>query len=251
MPADGKQVVGAAAEVRSLLGDWVNSKDDTDHLARITVSERDGVVVVRPYAAAGGGEPADWGEAVATPHTVAGGTEAAGFHARYEIGAVHTELAANEKLGILVIQSYTSFQDDSGRPGHHSREFFHRADAAAGEPLGTEWVNSSPTTSWIRGFTLTRKDGAGVLRVLGAGEPADWGEVPATLYQDNIGEPAFSAVYDLGHVEATLAANSNKGLVVIAAFLRFTDEERPNFLCREFFFRGGPPALNPTVRLTT
>lgn len=77
-----------------------------------------------------------------------------------------------------------------------------------------------------------------MLRASGAGEPFEWGEVEVTTYMDNIGEMAFHAVYDLGFVESVLAANTNKNLIVIAAFNRFKDEsKRQNFLCREFYYR--------------
>lgn len=48
-------------------------------------------------------------------------------------------------------------------------------------------------------------------------------------------------MYDLGAVEAVLAANTNKGLIIIAAFLRFKADadQRENFLCREFYYRRG------------
>lgn len=244
MAADAKQMAGAKADIAPLLGDWVNSKPGTDHIARVSVSERDGELVIRVYgsAVAEPGELVDWGEAGATPYVVTGGTEVAGFHARYEIGSVHTALAANEKLGILVIQSYTSFHDDSGRLSHYSREFFHREGAARATgdsaSLAGRWVNSNPDTAWIKGFTLSGIGSDAVLHVFGAGDRAEWGPAPATLFQDNIGEPAFHAVYDLGDVEAVLAANSNKGLIIIAAFLRFKGGET-NFLCREFFFPVG------------
>ncbi|ONI81369.1 hypothetical protein ALI144C_22075 [Actinosynnema sp. ALI-1.44] len=114
--------------------------------------------------------------------------------------------------------------------GHYSREFFHRPAPGA----RAQWVNSNPSTQWITGFTL---DG-GTLHVTAAEEPTDWGTTRATLYMDNLGEPAFHAVYDLGSFSATLAANSNKGLVIIAAFLDFKGT-RDNHLCREFYFRQG------------
>lgn len=105
-------------------------------------------------------------------------------------------------------------------------------------PLVGRWVNSNPTTEWIKKFTLAEKNGVFTLHVFSANEPTDWGEIEVSAYQDNIGEMAFHAVYDLGFVEAMLAANSNKGLIVIAAFLRFRDgDNRTNFLCREFYVR--------------
>jgi hypothetical protein len=105
-------------------------------------------------------------------------------------------------------------------------------------PLLGIWVNSNRDTNWINRFILSEKDGAFTLRVFGAAGLGDCGEVEITTYTDNIGEMAFHAVYDLGIVDSLLAANTNKGLIVIAAFHRFKDGSgRSNFLCREFYFR--------------
>lgn len=103
--------------------------------------------------------------------------------------------------------------------------------------LGT-WRNSNEKTIWIAGFTLAQNDGAYTLDLEGCGEVVDLQNIPVTFYKDNIGELAFSAQADLGFAQVLLAANMNKGLWVIAAFYTFCDDsERPNFLCREFYFR--------------
>lgn len=125
MRADSKQLAGAPADLAPLLGTWSNTNPQTDYITKIIVTERNGVLLIRAYGSSSP-EPADWGEAEANAYVAGGTTKAAGFHARYDFGALRTELAANEKLGILVIQSYTSFDDGSGRLGHFAREFFHR-----------------------------------------------------------------------------------------------------------------------------
>ena len=58
-----------------------------------------------------------------------------------------------------------------------------------------------------------------------------------TPYLDNIGERAFCARYRRDGFASLLAANMNKGLWVIAAFHDFSDPDRANFLCREFYYR--------------
>jgi hypothetical protein len=195
------------------------------------VTEHDGAVSVRLY-----GAPAeDWGETEAIPCTVTGTTEVAGFHARYTLGGSRIEIAGNIKLGVLVLQSYTSFQDD--RLSHYAREFFCQTPEEPQKDLDGmtgEWTNTNPTTKWIRSFTIT---GEGTLHAHGATTPTDWGETNLITYGDNIGEPALYAEYDLGTVRATLAGNGNKGLMVIAAFLHFPGDESANYLCREFFVR--------------
>lgn len=65
------------------------------------------------------------------------------------------------------------------------------------------------------------------------------------LVIDNIREWAFCADYELGFMAARLAANTNKGLIVVAAFFNFkAGSGRKNILCREFFYR--PRASAPT-----
>nr|WP_198151916.1 hypothetical protein [Kibdelosporangium sp. MJ126-NF4]CEL20950.1 hypothetical protein [Kibdelosporangium sp. MJ126-NF4]CTQ95536.1 hypothetical protein [Kibdelosporangium sp. MJ126-NF4] len=225
MRADARQLTGVPADWSTLVGSWVNSNPSTEYITRVEIAEPTRITCHGMN---------DWGTVTATPYVASGTTTVAGFHARYVFGNIRTELAANEKFGILVIQSYTSFTD--GRLGHYSREFFHRADAqdCSSPDSSTQgcWVNSNPATEWITGFTL---DGS-TLRVTAANDPTDWGTTEATLYMDNLGEPAFHAVHDLGAFSATLAANTNKGLTIIAAFLDFKGK-RENHLCREFYFR--------------
>lgn len=125
MRADARQLSDVKPDLSQLLGLWVNTNPETNYISRIDISERNGSLLIRAYGA-GSPDPVDWGEIAATPY-VGGGTDVAGgITARYDFGTVETFLAANQKLGILVIQSYTSFKDDSGRLSHFSREFFHR-----------------------------------------------------------------------------------------------------------------------------
>jgi hypothetical protein len=244
MRADTKQLAGAKADIANLLGVWVNAKKQTDHIARIEVSEKDGQVVIRPYGMAPeSAEPIDWGEAVASPYVANGTTEVAGFHAHYDLGAVTTRIAANEKLGVLVLQTYTSFRDDSGRLSHYAREFFHHphADPSDGAfapgSLAGEWINTDPAAEWITEFTLVDKeDGTATLRVTSAAEPGDWGEAEARLYRDNLGKPGFHAVYELAPYQAVLAANSNQDLIIVAGFLNPRGSGQPAFI-RDFYYR--------------
>jgi hypothetical protein len=241
MRADDKAVVGAKADIAPLLGTWVNAKRNTEHIAKVVVAERDGGLFVRLYGSAD--ELVDWGETAAIPYCFTGTTDVAGFHARYGFGTTRVDVAANVKLGILVIQTYSLFQDSDDRLSQFSREFFYRSTV---DPTGAEvptgrrflvgdWVNTNQDTRWLKGFTLTGDGDRYTLRVLGAREPADWGEVEITTYLDGAGEPAFRAEYDLGPVQALLAGNTGKNIVIIAAFLRFRDHEPDNEFCREFF----------------
>lgn len=242
MRADAKAMVGVPAQVAALLGTWVNAKRNTDHIAKVGVTERDGAVLVRLYGSSAG-ELVDWGETEAVPYAFTGATDVAGFHTRYAIGTTRIEIAANVKSGILVIQTYTSFHDESDRLSQFSREFFYRSTAVptAGSVrtgrtfLSGDWVNTNPDTKWIKGFTLAENGHGFTLDVQGANEPAAWGEAEVTTYLDDAGEPAFHAEYDLGPVTAMLAGNTGKSIIIIAAFLRFKGNESANSFCREFF----------------
>lgn len=227
MRADALALAGTKADVSPLLGTWINAKRNTQHITTAVVTEQDGGLSVRLHGTS------DWGETEAVPYVFPGTTDVAGFHARYE----RTEIAANVKLGILVIQTYTSFED--GRLSQFSREFFYRStvEPPTGEvPTGVrflagDWVNTNTDTRWIKGFTIADH----TLRVLGANEPTDWGKTEITTYLDGAGEPAFRAEYDLGPIEALLAGNTGKNIVIIAAFFRLKGGESANAFCREFF----------------
>ncbi len=108
-------------------------------------------------------------------------------------------------------------------------------------PLLGTWVNSNDATKWIKKLILARKGDLFTLHTFTVEEPTDWGEVEITTYRDSGGELGFHAVYQVGSIEAVFAANVNKGLIVIVAFYQFKDGSgRPNFLCREFYYRESP-----------
>lgn len=246
MRADAKALVDTNAELAPLLGTWVNAKRNTDHVARVVVTERAGELRVRLYGSPVD-EPVDWGEVDAIPCTFTGTTSIAGFHAHYTLGTTRIEIAGNVKLGILVIQTYTTFADGSGRLSQFSREFFYRSevDPGAGEVrtglpfLAGDWVNTNPNTRWITGFTFAVDQNAGRIRVRSARDPVDWGETEVSAYLDEAGGPAFHAEYDLGSVSAALAGNTGKDIIIIAAYLRFPGDESANDFCREFFVPRG------------
>lgn len=242
MRADAKAMVGAEVDTTPLLGTWINAKRNTENVAKAVLTKRDGDVFVRLYGTSADGL-VDWGETEAAPYAFTGTNLVAGFHARYALGSAVVNIAANVKQGILVIQTYSSFRDDSGRMSQFSREFFYQSDeqprlgdVRVGRSfLAGDWVNTKPDTKWIRSCTLADTGHGYTLRVQGAGDPADWGETDVDTFLDSAGDPAFHAEYDLGSVEVALAGNTGKNLIIIAAYLRFRGDESANAFCREFF----------------
>ena len=113
-------------DLRPLLGRWINVNPATDCLVRVDVEAVGARLRLHAYGS-GDPEPIDWGETEGTPYAAGSSAAAGGFLARYALGAVETWLVANQKLGILVIQSYTSFHGGSGRRAYFAREFFRRS----------------------------------------------------------------------------------------------------------------------------
>lgn len=125
MKADQRPSVQEPLDLSPLVGDWVNTKPDSSYLVRVVLTQQDNRLVFRAYGA-NEPDPIDWGEIEAVPYTTGTSLMAGGFHAFYNLHGVETHLVANQKLGILVIQSYTRYLDGSGRTSHFAREFFHR-----------------------------------------------------------------------------------------------------------------------------
>lgn len=207
MRADGMQLVGTKADLSAVLGTWVNAKPESDNIAK--------------------------------PYVTSGTTDVVGFLVSYEIGPVRTEFAANVKQGILVIQSYTSFSDGSGRVPHYAREFFYQSPTvglrSVGKGVGSllgEWINSYSDTAWIKRFTLSEQDGTFSLHALAVNEPIDWGAAPVTEFQDAAGKPAFKTSFEF---DVSIVANTGQGLVIIVALVQYKDGRTT--WCRESYSR--------------
>jgi hypothetical protein len=79
------------------------------------------------------------------------------------------------------------------------------------------------------------------LNAFGAGAPRDWGKVVAVPHAGGVDAhdlAGFLAVYDFDFMQMSLAANVNKGLLIIASYNTFRDgSARSNYFSREFFYR--------------
>jgi hypothetical protein len=109
-----------------MFGTWYNTDKQTAGVVRMVLAERGGRFVVHAFGA-GSPEPFDWGEAAATAYAANVGSGAGmAFSAVYDFGFLETILAAYTKSGILVLDTFNTFKDGSGRSNYFSREFFHR-----------------------------------------------------------------------------------------------------------------------------
>ena len=100
----------------TLLGDWINYDTSSRNIASLTISRRSEDVLLSID---------DWGETTALPFslTTAGG-EAAAFRAAYDFGFARIAILAYLNKRLLVVDAYTTFEDDSGRSNYFARDHF-------------------------------------------------------------------------------------------------------------------------------
>ena len=259
-----------------ILGTWYNADTTTGEISKVILYEDEGRFLIHAFGACAP-DLCDWGAVVATPF-VSSLTDhvVTGFEAYYDFGFMETHMATNVKRGILVIQSYNRFKDDSGRASYFTREFFHldiqhyqppppplpegdgadlaymmASDRSSGRAdtdvavdlspfLGT-WKNTDDTTGTIQHFTLTRRGETYFLHAFGADAPTDWGAVPVIPCADLVDLTSgrgFYAHYDFGFLDMHLACNDNHGIIIIASYNIFKDgSRRANYFNRQFFYR--------------
>jgi hypothetical protein len=241
--ADARPALDTRIDVSPLIGTWFGIKLDESRIGKLVISERDGVLLLHPYGTPESGLD-DWGETEMTPHTASGSTTASGFHARCRVGAMRVEFVTVENQGVLLVQHFTSYHDDSGRPNEFAKSYFRRSApelvSTSGISTGVitgEWENSNPATVWVSTFTITEDGGATTIRIRGASDPIDWGEAEINVHTDSHGEANLIATFDLEPFEVTIGVISVKNLVVLNQFRRYKDRGTVDSFCREFFFR--------------
>ena len=114
----------AALNTSGLPGIWVNSNPDTNGIARMVVSESNGLLSARAFAI-GPRELIDWGTTdlvvfAATPSSKV----AAGFTCLFDFGFAETELQGMIMKGLLVLAQFHRFKDQSKRVDYFLREYF-------------------------------------------------------------------------------------------------------------------------------
>ncbi|MFT4587483.1 MAG: hypothetical protein ACI9VS_001052 [Candidatus Binatia bacterium] len=109
-----------------LLGEWRNTNPNTGEIARLTVQLVDGQLSLEIFGAGADGL-IPWGTAPILVYAASmTSDQVLGMESRYDFGFMVSLLALNYAKGVLVIQSYNRFNDDSGRPNYFTREFFHQ-----------------------------------------------------------------------------------------------------------------------------
>ena len=119
-------------DASAVVGSWRAADRDSDGVVRLELAAADdGGLRVRAWGAGDGpaadDAPRDWGEVPADLYTTSvDGGPAAGFTARYDFGFLETLLTAYFKGGLLVLDTFNTFRDGSGRAPYFTREFYHR-----------------------------------------------------------------------------------------------------------------------------
>jgi hypothetical protein len=118
---------GAAIDPQPLVGAWMNTNTGSRGITKVSVSTKDGGVVVRAFGACEP-SPCDWGESYADvfaddPDSIEGNA----FNAFYDFGFMEIRLQAHIRQGLLVVAKFDRFKDNSGRANYFSKEFFFHA----------------------------------------------------------------------------------------------------------------------------
>jgi hypothetical protein len=125
LSAENGQAGGAPVDSSPLVGSWLNTDKKTRGIARLVLTQNDGALRVHAFGACDPA-PCDWGEVQGAAFSSGvGSPEAMAFTALFDFGFMETFLAVYLKGGILVLDSFNTFNDDGGRANYFSREFFH------------------------------------------------------------------------------------------------------------------------------
>ncbi len=123
---DQTSAPGGALDTELLTGRWFATDHQATGVVRLELTRRGDALFVRAFGAYDHG-PNDWGEVEAVPYgSSVVATDAMAFSAIYDFDFMVTILAAYAKQGILVLDTFNTFTDASGRSNYFSREFFHR-----------------------------------------------------------------------------------------------------------------------------
>ncbi|MEM7067003.1 MAG: hypothetical protein AAF572_28045 [Cyanobacteria bacterium P01_B01_bin.77] len=247
MQADTQASSTPEINLTPLVGTWVNVNTDSQYLTKLIFTTGNRKLLLHSYSA-NESDSNDLGEIEVTPYVSSASRNINGFHGTYSFEAAEICFSGRFISGIVEVMVNTRYLDNSGRTNHFSREFFRQLKPDVPPPnfidfsdaLGT-WINAKPTSQGIQKFVLKQSEQGLRLHPYGVTAPEDWGEVEVTPFISPTGERAFLADYQFDGHQIHIAANTNKGLWVLATHYVYeqpateSESSQPNFLRREFF----------------
>ncbi len=118
-------ILNRTSDLSRLVGTWVNTNHATRGIARVVLTATNGKLFISVFGACDPA-PCDWGkvEADTIYSDNISSQNASAFTARYQFDFGKTQLQANWNQGLLVVGSFSTYTDGSGRSNYFSREFF-------------------------------------------------------------------------------------------------------------------------------
>ncbi len=240
----GYTVVGSTSE--HVLGHWVNTNPSTGLIKEVTIEKEGNDYIFIVYGKGKENKLVEWGKSKClTYYSNIHADTIEGFTTTFDLEFMDIQLSANVKYGVLVLQMFSRFKDGSGRNNYYAREFYVRAcsqDIQADSIMEGKWKNTRPETTDIARFEVVTKGDDHFIHIKCIEDGPllnDWGAAKIQGYakkKTSKNAIGWWAKYDLPTFTADLSLNYNKGLIIIAAMIKYKNQaESSGVFIREFF----------------
>src|SRR5438552_2590488 len=126
-PTSTAVTVERTLDLSALVGEWCNTNDAATGIVRLVLTQTGDQIFVRVFGA-GYPDPFDWGDVpVEVFAELPESMQATSFTSYYDLGFMSVWLQTYLAKGVLVVASFTRFQDSSGRANYFGKEFFFRS----------------------------------------------------------------------------------------------------------------------------
>jgi hypothetical protein len=110
----------------NVIGVWYNCAPESTQIKKLEILQEGDLLYIK-IQGSNHPEHIKWAKVEIKPFvSIPDADEISGFTCFHDFGFMETQICSNVKRGILVIQAYNVFKDDSGRPNYFSREFFNQ-----------------------------------------------------------------------------------------------------------------------------
>ena len=115
-------------DLSALLGTWCNCDPNTRGIVKIELTEKSGTLHVHVYGACHP-TPCDWGPVAGISYAESVvDNDAIAFTALYDHGFAERILTGRIDCGSLIVETYSTFKDGSGRSNYYSRAYLCRCN---------------------------------------------------------------------------------------------------------------------------